>query len=113
VGLVGGLMVERPICEKTSTKVTGFNAVWKPDRPFPIDMAGFGINLKVILEKKTALFAYDIQSGFQESEILKQVTRRDELEGLADGCSKVCHPIPKWHPNAMYSILLPPSGNTH
>ncbi|XP_011499151.1 PREDICTED: galactosylgalactosylxylosylprotein 3-beta-glucuronosyltransferase I [Ceratosolen solmsi marchali] len=101
VGLVGGLMVERPICEKMTNKVTGFNAVWKPDRPFPIDMAGFGINLKVILEKKDALFAYDIQSGFQESEILKQVTRRDELEGLADGCSKVY----VWHTRTQPPVL--------
>lgn len=89
VGLVGGLMVEKPICDKETGKVTGFNAVWKPDRPFPIDMAGFAINLKIILEKKDAYFAYNIQSGFQESEILKKVTRRDELEGLADGCTKV------------------------
>lgn len=89
VGLVGGLMVERPICDKETGKVTGFNSVWKPDRPFPIDMAGFAINLKVILEKKEAYFVYNIQSGFQESEILKKVTTRDELEGLADGCTKV------------------------
>ncbi|XP_014229295.1 galactosylgalactosylxylosylprotein 3-beta-glucuronosyltransferase I-like [Trichogramma pretiosum] len=101
VGLVGGLMVERPICDKATGKVTGFNAVWKPDRPFPIDMAGFGINLQVILEKKTALFAYDIQSGFQESEILKQVTTRDELEGLADGCTKVY----VWHTRTQAPVL--------
>ncbi|OXU26857.1 hypothetical protein TSAR_016615 [Trichomalopsis sarcophagae] len=101
VGLVGGLMVERPICDKATGKVTGFNAVWKPDRPFPIDMAGFGINLKVILEKKDALFAYEIQSGFQESEILKQVTHRDELEGLADGCSKVY----VWHTRTQPPVL--------
>ncbi|XP_014206811.1 galactosylgalactosylxylosylprotein 3-beta-glucuronosyltransferase I [Copidosoma floridanum] len=89
VGLVGGLMVERPICDKVTTKVTGFNAAWKPDRPFPIDMAGFAINVKVILEKKDAEFTYDTQSGLQESKILQQVTTRKELEGLADGCTKV------------------------
>lgn len=89
VGLAGGLLVERPICDKATTKVTGFNAVWKPNRPFPLDMAGFAINLKVILEKKDAYFRYNIQNGLQESEILKQVTTRNELEGLADGCSQV------------------------
>ncbi|KAJ8668501.1 hypothetical protein QAD02_010164 [Eretmocerus hayati] len=89
VGLVGGLMVEKPICDEATSKVTGFNAILKPERPFPIDMAGFAINLQVILEKEEAYFAYDIPSGFQESEILKKVTSRDELEGLARGCTEV------------------------
>ncbi|KAJ8687769.1 hypothetical protein QAD02_023563 [Eretmocerus hayati] len=101
VGLVGGLMVEKPICDEATGKVTGFNAIWKPERPFPIDMAGFAINLQVILEKKEAYFAYDIQSGFQESEILKKVTFRDELEGLASGCTKVY----VWHTRTQNPVL--------
>lgn len=39
VGLVGGLLVERPVVKEG--KVTSWNTVWKPDRPFPIDMAGY------------------------------------------------------------------------
>lgn len=89
VGLVGGLMVEKPICDNITNKVIGFNAAWKPDRPFPLDMAGFAINLRLLLENKDALFSYDIQGGYQESEILRQIVTRDELEPLADCCTKV------------------------
>ncbi|XP_012278811.1 galactosylgalactosylxylosylprotein 3-beta-glucuronosyltransferase I [Orussus abietinus] len=89
VGLVGGLAVERPICDNATGKVVGFNAVWKPDRPFPLDMAGFAINLKLILENKDAYFSYEVQGGYQESEILRQIVTRDRLEPLADCCTKV------------------------
>ncbi|XP_054013799.1 galactosylgalactosylxylosylprotein 3-beta-glucuronosyltransferase I [Hylaeus anthracinus] len=89
VGLVGGLMVEKPMCDNITNKVIGFNAVWKPDRPFPLDMAGFAINLRLLLENKDALFSYEVEGGYQESEILRQIVTRDELEPLADHCTKV------------------------
>ncbi|XP_017879148.1 galactosylgalactosylxylosylprotein 3-beta-glucuronosyltransferase I [Ceratina calcarata] len=89
VGLVGGLMVEKPICDNVTNKVIGFNAGWKPDRPFPLDMAGFAINLRLLLEHKDAEFSYDVEGGYQESEILRQIVTRDELEPLADCCMKV------------------------
>ncbi|XP_076381638.1 glucuronyltransferase I [Megalopta genalis] len=89
VGLVGGLMVERPICDNVTNKVVSFNAAWKPDRPFPLDMAGFAINLQLLLENKEAMFSYDVEGGYQESEILRQIVKRDELEPLADCCTKV------------------------
>ncbi|XP_050599400.1 galactosylgalactosylxylosylprotein 3-beta-glucuronosyltransferase I isoform X2 [Bombus affinis] len=89
VGLVGGLMVEKPICDNVTNKVIGFNAAWKPERPFPLDMAGFAINLRLLLEHKNAAFSYDVQGGYQESEILSEIVSRDELEPLADCCTKV------------------------
>ncbi|XP_043261562.1 galactosylgalactosylxylosylprotein 3-beta-glucuronosyltransferase I isoform X1 [Colletes gigas] len=89
VGLVGGLMVEKPICDNVTNKVIDFNAVWKPDRPFPLDMAGFAINVTLLLENKEAEFSYDVQGGYQESEILKQIVTRNDLEPLADLCTKV------------------------
>ncbi|XP_014219195.1 galactosylgalactosylxylosylprotein 3-beta-glucuronosyltransferase I [Copidosoma floridanum] len=89
VGLVGGLMVEGPICDKVTKKVTGFKTAWATNRPFPIDMAGFAINLQVILEKKNAEFSYKTLNGLHENHILRQVTTREELEGLANGCTKV------------------------
>lgn len=49
VGLVGGLMVERPLLD-SSGHVIGWNSVWHPERPFPIDMAGFAINLQWFLK---------------------------------------------------------------
>lgn len=90
VGLVGGLMVEKPLLDKVTKKVVGFNSAWKPDRPFPIDMAGFAMNMKLLFDHKDAWFSFEIESGHQESEILRQVTTRDQLEPLADFCTKVC-----------------------
>ncbi|CAD6222430.1 GSCOCG00000967001-RA-CDS [Cotesia congregata] len=89
VGLVGGLMVERPICDNTTNKVIGFNSVWKPERSFPLDMAGFAINLKILLEKKDTAFSFRAKPGYQESEFLEQLVTRDQLEPLADCCTKV------------------------
>ena len=45
VGLVGKLRYESPIVE--NGRVTGWFTYWKPHRPFPIDMAGFAINIQV------------------------------------------------------------------
>lgn len=87
VGLVGGLMVEKPICEKN--KVIGFNAAWKPDRVFPLDMAAFAINLRVILDKGDAWFSFKTLGGYQETQFLEQMVTRDQLEPLADCCTKV------------------------
>ncbi|XP_011882607.1 PREDICTED: galactosylgalactosylxylosylprotein 3-beta-glucuronosyltransferase I [Vollenhovia emeryi] len=89
VGLVGGLMVEKPICDNVTNKVIGFNAAWKPDRPFPLDMAGFAINLELLFKHGDAWFSYDVQGGYQESEILRQLVTKDQLEPLADCCTKV------------------------
>ncbi|CAH4036775.1 unnamed protein product [Pieris brassicae] len=91
VGIVGGMRVEMPLV--TDGKVTGFNAVWKSFRPFPIDMAGFAINATLFLNHPEAKFSRKVQSGFQESEILKYFTTREELEPLADNCTKVY----AWH----------------
>lgn len=89
VGLVGGLNVEKPLVDPTTGKVSGFNAVWEPTRPFPIDMAGFAISLKLILEKPEALFSYTAKPGYQETEILQYFTTVEDLEPLSDNCTKV------------------------
>ncbi len=46
VALVGGLLVERPLVDYRTGKVTDWLVGWKKERPFPIDMAGFAVNLK-------------------------------------------------------------------
>ena len=45
--------------------VIGFNSAWKPERPFPIDMAAFAINITLILENPDAGFKYDVPRGYQ------------------------------------------------
>ena len=48
VGLSGGLRWEGPLC--SDGEVSGFYTAWHPNRLFPIDMAGFAFNLKLLLQ---------------------------------------------------------------
>ncbi|XP_050677518.1 galactosylgalactosylxylosylprotein 3-beta-glucuronosyltransferase I-like [Leptidea sinapis] len=102
VGIVGGMRVEMPLV--TDGKVSGYNAVWKPFRPFPIDMAGFAINATLFLQFPEAKFSRGVQSGFQESEILKYVATKDDLEPLAENCTKVY----VWHTRTQKPSILNP-----
>ena len=80
VGLVGGLMVEKPKVSPEG-KVVGWEVVWAPQRPFAVDMAGFAVNLRLLLSSPKAKFAYRVKRGHQESEFLKHlVSGLDELE---------------------------------
>ncbi|CAG9788374.1 unnamed protein product [Diatraea saccharalis] len=100
VGIVGGMRVEMPLVK--DGKVYAYNAVWKPFRPFPIDMAGFAINATLFLDKPSAKFSRKVQSGFQESEILKYFTTKEELEPLAENCTKVY----VWHTRTQKPSIL-------
>lgn len=89
VGLVGGLMVEKPNIDPDTGRVSSWNSAWRPERKFPIDMAGFAINLRILLEKPSVKFSYQVERGYLETDILSQVTTPEELEPLADNCTKV------------------------
>nr|XP_008192881.1 PREDICTED: galactosylgalactosylxylosylprotein 3-beta-glucuronosyltransferase I [Tribolium castaneum] len=89
VGLVGGLNAETPVLDKKTGKVMGYRSGWRPDRPFAIDMAGFAINLDLILSRTDAVFSYKMEKGYQESEFLSYFTTKEQLEPLADNCTKV------------------------
>ena len=91
VGLVGGLMVERPKVQQG--KVIGWRVVWAPNRPFAVDMAGFAINLELLLERPKAKFAYQVKRGFQESEFLAHLVNISDLEVKGDLGKKVM----VWH----------------
>ncbi|XP_011214792.1 galactosylgalactosylxylosylprotein 3-beta-glucuronosyltransferase I [Bactrocera dorsalis] len=93
VGLVGGLMVEKPILNAENTQVIGFNAAWRPERPFPIDMAAFAISTDLLFKYPQAQFAYEVERGYQESEILRHITTREQLQPLANNCRDVL----VWH----------------
>ncbi|GJQ81492.1 GlcAT-I [Trypoxylus dichotomus] len=88
VGLVGGFNAEAPDVDPKTGKVIGYKSGWEPNRPFAIDMAGFAINLDLILSKHDAQFSYKMAKGFQESEFLSYFVTKDELEPLADNCTK-------------------------
>ncbi|XP_028676861.1 galactosylgalactosylxylosylprotein 3-beta-glucuronosyltransferase 2 [Erpetoichthys calabaricus] len=92
VGLVGGRRYERPLVEKG--RVVGWYTGWRADRPFAIDMAGFAVNLQVILTNPKAMFKRrGSQPGMQESDFLKQITKVQDLEPKAHNCTKVL----VWH----------------
>ncbi|KAJ8402726.1 hypothetical protein AAFF_G00363980 [Aldrovandia affinis] len=92
VGLVGGRRYERPMVEKG--RVVGWYTGWKADRPFAIDMAGFAVNLQVVLTNPRALFKRrGSLPGMQESDFLKQITEVGELEPKAHNCTRVL----VWH----------------
>ncbi|KAF0039136.1 hypothetical protein F2P81_009620 [Scophthalmus maximus] len=87
VGLVGGMKYERPVVE--GGKVVRFHTGWRPSRPFPMDMAGFAVSLKVVLANPEACFDGEAPMGFLESSFLQGLVTMDELEPKADNCSKV------------------------
>ncbi|XP_017277125.1 galactosylgalactosylxylosylprotein 3-beta-glucuronosyltransferase 2 [Kryptolebias marmoratus] len=92
VGFVGGRTYERPLV--SGGKVVGWYTGWRPDRPFATDMAGFAVNLQVILANPRAQFKRrGSQPGMQESDFLKQITKVSELEPKANNCTRVL----VWH----------------
>ncbi|KAM3825009.1 galactosylgalactosylxylosylprotein 3-beta-glucuronosyltransferase 3 [Vipera latastei] len=91
VGLVGGLRFERPLVE--NGKVAGFYTAWKPNRPFPVDMAGFSVALSLLLANPEARFDLLAERGYLESSLLQSLVSMEELEPKADNCTKVL----VWH----------------
>ncbi|KAM9834307.1 galactosylgalactosylxylosylprotein 3-beta-glucuronosyltransferase 3 isoform 1-T7 [Syngnathus typhle] len=91
VGLVGGMKYEKPVVE--GGKVVRFHVGWRPSRPFPMDMAGFAVSLKLLLANPDSRFDGNAPIGFLESSLLQDLVTMDELEPKADNCSKVL----VWH----------------
>ncbi|XP_061565440.1 galactosylgalactosylxylosylprotein 3-beta-glucuronosyltransferase 3 [Cololabis saira] len=91
VGLVGGMKYEKPVVE--GGKVVRFHTGWRPSRPFPMDMAGFAVSLKLVLTNQEACFDGEAPMGFLESSFLNGLVTMDELEPKADDCTKVL----VWH----------------
>ncbi|KAI4903617.1 hypothetical protein NFI96_008798 [Prochilodus magdalenae] len=92
VAFVGGLRYESPKIN-TMGKVYGWRTVFDPHRPFAIDMAGFAVNLQLILSKPQAYFKLKgIKGGYQESSLLRELVTLSDLEPKADNCTKLEHP---------------------
>ncbi|CAI4222240.1 unnamed protein product [Auanema sp. JU1783] len=81
VGLVGGAYVEAPNVEKG--KIKSWNVVFAPNRQFATDMAGFAVNLSLIL-KMNATFSEDCAKDYKkgpESCFLAQFgLKKEQLE---------------------------------
>ena len=89
VAFVGGLRYESPKVN-TLGKVYGWKTVFDPHRPFAIDMAGFAVNMRLILSKPQAYFKLrGVKGGYQESSLLKELVTLSDLEPKAANCTKV------------------------
>lgn len=53
-------------------KIIGFNAKWKPQRPFPIDMAAFAVNITLILDHQNSHFSYNVSGGYLVSLLIQK-----------------------------------------
>ncbi|CAK9294206.1 unnamed protein product [Gordionus sp. m RMFG-2023] len=89
VGLVGGLYVERPLVDPRTGRISKFQVFFGPNRPFPLDMAGFAVNTDLLLSVPEAEFKVETNVGLVETSLLKHLVTRDQLEPLADNCTKV------------------------
>ncbi|XP_031570191.1 galactosylgalactosylxylosylprotein 3-beta-glucuronosyltransferase 2-like isoform X2 [Actinia tenebrosa] len=88
VAFTGAARWSGPVCK--NGKVIGFHNNWKPWRSFPIDMAGFAINVKLLIKVfPNASFDPEVRPGLMETSFLEQITTVGELEGKADDCMKV------------------------
>lgn len=89
VAFVGGLRYEAPRVNGAG-KVVGWKTVFDPHRPFAIDMAGFAVNLRLILQRSQAYFKLrGVKGGYQESSLLRELVTLNDLEPKAANCTKV------------------------
>ncbi|XP_026343607.2 galactosylgalactosylxylosylprotein 3-beta-glucuronosyltransferase 3 isoform X1 [Ursus arctos] len=91
VGLVGGLRFEGPRVQ--DGRVVGFHTAWEPNRPFPVDMAGFAVALPLLLAKPSAQFDATAPRGHLESSLLSHLVDPKDLEPRAANCTRVL----VWH----------------
>ena len=73
----------------TCALVSGWRTYWKPERRFGMDMAGFAVNLTLIINKPNVLFPSRVLRGELESDFLSQFITRDQLEPRANNCTTV------------------------
>ncbi|BHF73008.1 hypothetical protein SprV_0401608100 [Sparganum proliferum] len=110
VGLVGGRVREGCLTDaKDPTRITGFDATFRPRRKFPIDMAAFAVNLELIHRYPNAAFDY-VHANEQEGWILSQLGFKNayELEPKASGCTEILVWHTKTRPPRVDPIALNP-----
>ncbi|CAH1781920.1 unnamed protein product [Owenia fusiformis] len=103
VGLVTGQGFESPIVK--NGKVVDFSSGWKANRAFPLDMAGFAVNIDFWQQKGAPLFYRKVNPGYQEDIFLKELhIEKQDLEPLAWNCSKIL----TWHTKTYHTKIDPP-----
>ncbi|KAJ1109441.1 hypothetical protein NDU88_006802 [Pleurodeles waltl] len=88
VAFAGGLRYES-VDVDTFGKVKGWKVKYDLQRAFAIDMAGFAVNLNLIIKKHNAWFPEQGYSGKMESRFLEGLAVMEDLEPKASNCTKV------------------------
>lgn len=112
VAFVGGLRYEAPRVNGAG-KVVGWKTVFDPHRPFAIDMAGFAVNLRLILQRSQAYFKLrGVKGGYQESSLLRELVTLSDLEPKAANCTKVGPPelAARWRGAGQLLPARPPAN---
>ena len=93
VGFIGYQGVSSPIVK--NGKVIGFSDAWFAQRKFPVDMAGFAINIKFLKSRNpSADTAMPYKAGYEEDFFLQSLKLSlSEIEPLASDCTEVL----VWH----------------
>ncbi|XP_015599315.1 galactosylgalactosylxylosylprotein 3-beta-glucuronosyltransferase P isoform X2 [Cephus cinctus] len=91
VGLCTKYGLSSPIVK--NGKFTGFYDGWIAGRKFPVDMAGFAVNVKFLLERPSATMPF--RAGFEEDGFLRSLAPFEprDIELLADNCTRIL----AWH----------------
>lgn len=90
VGLIGDYGVSSPIVKEG--KIIGFYDSWPAKRKFPVDMAGFAVNIEFLLKYPNATMPF--KAGYEEDMFLRSLgITLDEIEPKADDCTEVL----VWH----------------
>lgn len=87
VGLCTKFGLSSPIIK--NEKFVGFYDGWIAGRKFPVDMAGFAVNVKFLLQRPNASMPF--KAGYEEDGFLKSLAPFEpkEIEFLADNCTKI------------------------
>ena len=89
VGLVGKLRYESPIVE--NKRVVDWFTAWGHDRAFPLDMAGFAVNIQLLFIHPEAQFSLGAKRGHLESSFLSGLVTMRDLEPMANDCTEASH----------------------
>jgi len=95
VGLVGEQGVSTPLVSPATGKVIGFSDSWFAGRKFPVDMAGFAVNLRFLVERNPlAAQAMPYKAGYEEDMFLQSLSLSlEDISPLASNCTEVL----VWH----------------
>ncbi|GAU88219.1 hypothetical protein RvY_00959 [Ramazzottius varieornatus] len=101
VAFVGEVMVEKPLLK--DGKIVGWDVAIKPEREFAVDMAGFAVSVKLLMDHPEAKFDFDQPPGYQETYFLKGLgLKKEDMEPKAKNCTQVL----VWHTKTKEPVLI-------